>query len=279
MTLPDARGVRHRWVDLPTGVRMHVAEAGPDDGPPVLCLHGWPQHWYAWREVMPALADDGYRVLAPDMRGFGWSDAPRDGDFRKERLADDALALLDAEGIERVGLIGHDWGAWTGFLLCAREPERVSAFLALAIARPWQPAMRWLANAPRLAYQWPLAAPILGPALVRRGGYVEAMLRGGAGPGFRWDPGVLRSFVERQGPAASSALYRHIYTRELRDRIGDRAPELPMPVELLVGSHEKVLDGALVSDAEMVPGAGHFLVDERPALVIERARAILTACA
>ena len=70
VTLPDIAGLRHDYVNA-AGLRMHVVEAGPPDGPPVLVLHGWPQHWYQWRHQIPALADAGYRVIVPDLRGFG----------------------------------------------------------------------------------------------------------------------------------------------------------------------------------------------------------------
>src|SRR4051794_20779483 len=110
--LPSLPGIRHTEHDLPTGVRVHVAEAGPVDGPPVLCLHGWPQHWWMWRGVIPRLSDR-HRLICPDLRGFGWSGWPADGDFHKPRLADDAAALLDVLGIERADVMGHDWGAWS----------------------------------------------------------------------------------------------------------------------------------------------------------------------
>src|SRR4051812_13601452 len=124
LPLPELPGVRHAFHELPTGVRLHVAEAGPADAAPVLCLHGWPQHWLIWRRVVPLL-DGEYRLICPDHRGFGWSDWPRDRDFRKQRLADDAVALLDALGIERAHVLGHDWGGWTGLLLGTGSPERV----------------------------------------------------------------------------------------------------------------------------------------------------------
>src|SRR5688572_10298658 len=92
---PPLPGVTHRFLDLDTGVRLHVAEAGPRDATPVLALHGWPQHWWAWRRVIPLLSGE-YRLIAPDLRGFGWSEHPADGDFTKQRMADDAVALLDA---------------------------------------------------------------------------------------------------------------------------------------------------------------------------------------
>src|SRR4051794_16258822 len=83
---PHVDGVTHRWVKA-RGLDFHVAEAGEGEDV-VLCLHGWPQHWYEWRHLMPALAGAGHRVLAMDLRGFGWSDAPREG-YEKENMADD----------------------------------------------------------------------------------------------------------------------------------------------------------------------------------------------
>src|SRR5262245_64493924 len=101
--IPSIEGVEHTFHEIPTGVRIHVAAIGPRDAPAVLALHGWPQHWWVWRDVMRALETE-LRIVAPDMRGFGWSGWPADGDFRKQRVADDALALLDALGLEQVRL-------------------------------------------------------------------------------------------------------------------------------------------------------------------------------
>ncbi|HZG48918.1 MAG TPA: alpha/beta fold hydrolase, partial [Thermoleophilaceae bacterium] len=86
--LPPVAGVTHRSVEV-RGVRLHVAEAG--EGPPLLLLHGWPQHWWCWRLVVPLL-QDRYRLVMPDLRGHGWSGAPRDG-YEKEQLATDLLGL------------------------------------------------------------------------------------------------------------------------------------------------------------------------------------------
>ena len=89
---PPVEGVEHRYVEA-RGLRFHVAEAGPPEADPLLALHGWPQHWYEWRRQIPALAEH-YRVIVPDLRGFGWSDAPPDG-YDKENMATDVLALID----------------------------------------------------------------------------------------------------------------------------------------------------------------------------------------
>jgi len=85
--------------------------------------------------VIPRLAER-HRVLAPDLRGWGWSDAPR-GDYAKATFAADTLALMDAEGLGRVSLVGHDWGGYVAFLLALRHPERIERMVGLDIAPPW----------------------------------------------------------------------------------------------------------------------------------------------
>ena len=132
--MPHVDGVTHRDVEA-AGIRFHVAEAG--EGEPVVLLHGWPQNWYCWRKVMPLLAPER-RVICPDMRGFGWSDAPP-GRYDKQTMADDLIALLDALELERVDLIAHDWGAWAGFIACLDHPERIRRYLALNMYAPWPP--------------------------------------------------------------------------------------------------------------------------------------------
>ena len=132
---PTLDSIRHDFVDA-AGLRMHVVEAGPPDGEPVLVLHGWPQNWYQWRHQIPALAGAGYRVIVPDLRGFGQTDAPPDG-YGKENMATDVLNLMDAMGLERVRLLAHDWGGWIAFILCVRAPERFSRYVALNIPHLW----------------------------------------------------------------------------------------------------------------------------------------------
>ena len=118
--MPHVEGVSHRYVEA-GDLLMHVAEAG--SGPVMVMLHGWPQHWYEWRHLIPQLAKHR-RLLMPDLRGFGWSEAPPGG-YKKEEMAADVASALDALEIEEYELVGHDWGAYIGFLLALREPQRV----------------------------------------------------------------------------------------------------------------------------------------------------------
>ncbi len=96
--MPQFPGVKHRFVDA-GDLKTHIAVAGK--GEPVVLLHGWPEHWYAWRSVIPRLTEH-HRVIALDLRGFGWTDIAWKG-FEKENMADDVIRLLDAMDIERVG--------------------------------------------------------------------------------------------------------------------------------------------------------------------------------
>jgi pimeloyl-ACP methyl ester carboxylesterase len=127
--LPEAAGFEHLVVETP-GLRTHVAVVG--EGEAVVLLHGFPQHWWQWRAVAPAIAARGYRVLCPDLRGAGWTvaDDPRVG--RETRLHD-LLALLDALGVERAHLVSHDMGAITAMQLTYEHPGRVRTAVQLAV--------------------------------------------------------------------------------------------------------------------------------------------------
>jgi pimeloyl-ACP methyl ester carboxylesterase len=280
MDPPALDGARHSRVALATGVTAHVAEVGAPDGHPVVALHGFPQHWWAWRRVARALPE--VRFLAMDVRGLGWSRRPADGDYRKARIAEDATALLDALGIERAVLLGHDWGAWAGFLAAARAPDRWRALVATGIAHPWQAPATLVRALPRLAYQPPLAAPVLGPQIVRR--VVPRLLRAAWGERATYDPAAEEIYAERyRDPAraeAASRLYRDFLLREAGRT---RLPRLRIPARLLQGTRDP-LGTALArgldrhgDDArtELLDGCGHFVPEERPDAVADAVRALL----
>lgn len=281
---PDLDGVTHRYVDL-DGTRLHVAEAG--EGPPVLMLHGWPQHWWIWRKLIPALAADR-RVICPDLRGFGWSDAPA-GRYEMQGFADDALALLDELGLDRVDLIGHDWGGYTGFLLCLDAPERIGHYLSLGVVHPWfEPPRPSPKTLKRTAYQFLLASPGIGAGVLRFAPeFVRQVLKQGSHPDMNWSEEELdcyaRSFQSREHALASAHVYRSFLTRELpRLKKGHyRSQRSSVPTRLLVGEADPVIRAdslagfELYADemsVEIVERCGHFVAEERPELVLERAR-------
>jgi pimeloyl-ACP methyl ester carboxylesterase len=123
--------IQHRFVDT-NGIRMHVAEEGA--GPLVLLCHGWPETWYSWRHQLKALAEAGYRAVAPDQRGYGRTDRPEAIDqYTLLHLVGDLVGLLDALGESNAVVVGHDWGApvaWTAALL---RPDLFRAVAALSV--------------------------------------------------------------------------------------------------------------------------------------------------
>jgi pimeloyl-ACP methyl ester carboxylesterase len=271
--LPQLEGVTHRDVTA-RGLRFHVAEAG--EGEPIVLVHGWPQHWWAWRKVVPLLAPHA-RLVMPDLRGFGWSDAPPDG-YDKRTMADDLLAVLDALGLQRVRIVGHDWGGWIAFLACMKAPERFERVLGLGISPPFgRPSPRMLLDLWRFTYMLALAAPVLGERLVSSQRFLRAMLRAPAGA-FSDDD--LRAFADvLSQPArarASVQLYRTFVLREAAARARGR---LQVPGRLIVGERDPVVRPSLLASRERhadaltierVPGVGHWIPSERPDLVAER---------
>ena len=118
-------------------VRLHVVEAGPADGPVLILLHGFPEFWWTWRHQVGPLAQAGFRVIAPDMRGYDLSDAPRGIEpYHLDTLASDVVALAAACGAERFRLVGHDWGGVVAWWVAARYPERVEQLVILDAPHP-----------------------------------------------------------------------------------------------------------------------------------------------
>jgi pimeloyl-ACP methyl ester carboxylesterase len=243
--IPSLAGVTHRDVKA-RGVRFHVAEAG--SGEPVLLLHGWPQHWFCWRKIIPLLAGER-RLICPDLRGFGWSEAPP-GAYDKQSLAEDMLALLDALELERVDLIAHDWGAWIGFLLCLEHPERFAHYVALNMYSPWPdpPSPAGAMSVLRLWYQVALATPGLGHLMLSRGDFVRRVIRAGAVHPDAWDASTIDCFADvLREPArtrASVHLYRTFLLHELRPYLAGqhRHRRLTVPTLLLHGTRDLAVD-------------------------------------
>jgi pimeloyl-ACP methyl ester carboxylesterase len=279
--LPHVDGVEHHAV-LARGIRLHVATAGSPAGPPVILQHGWPQHWYEWRHLIGPLAEAGYRVIVPDLRGLGWSEYPPDEDFRKETFADDLVALCDTLGITRVRLVGHDWGAWAGWLLCLRRPDLIERAVLLSAPPPFPPdtiepaALKRLG---RLAYQVPIATPMPHAAKLAWFRNMGKLLGGKP-------PDELEAYAEplaqRSQTRASMLLYRQFLTREMPELLARKyaGQRLTVPVRFLVGEEDLFYYEGLENEAaahadapyegEVLRGVGHFIPDEARDLLRER---------
>jgi pimeloyl-ACP methyl ester carboxylesterase len=274
---PALPGVRHDYVDA-GGLRVHVALAGSPDAPPVLLVHGWPQNWWAWRHVIPTLAER-FRVIAPDLRGHGWSEAPASG-YDKEQIASDLLAVLDALAIERATWIGHDWGGWTGFLAALRAPERIERMLAVCIVHPWVKSdLRQLAVL--LSYQGPISLPFVGPRVAAP--MVRRILQVGRGAD-PLAPADVALFAEHIPSRVTVAMYRTFLTRELvplaRGRYAGAVLEVPTTV--ILGGADAVTKGTAAGPVagqpqlhvQVLERMAHWVPEQRPQAIIDWAQTI-----
>ncbi|WGL64486.1 alpha/beta hydrolase [Pseudomonas sp. CW003PS] len=142
--------IDHRLLAV-NGIELSLYSAGPKHGKPVWLLHGFPECWYAWNPQIEALAAAGYRVFAPEMRGYGASSAPADPTaYDLLTLCGDIQAAMDKLGQHEVAVVGHDWGAPVAWHLALLEPERVKALGALSVpfgGRPKRPAIEMMREA------------------------------------------------------------------------------------------------------------------------------------
>src|ERR671933_994542 len=143
-----ADGLHHRFIET-NGIRMHLVEAGI--GPLVVLLHGFPESWYSWRHQLAALAEAGFRVVAPDQRGYGQTDRPQAIEaYSIFHLVGDVVGLLDALGEERAVVVGHDWGAPVAWHTALFRPDRVRGGVGFSVpsrARGGQPPLAVLRSA------------------------------------------------------------------------------------------------------------------------------------
>jgi len=288
--MTDVTGLRSRTVTA-NGLRMHVTEIGA--GEPVLLLHGFPQSSREWAPMMEGLADRA-RLIAPDLRGAGSTEAPPSG-YDARTVLHDVIALLDELGIERVDLVGHDWGALVGFDLCLGHPDRVRRYVAIAVPAPYfdmTPALLVAMGKalPHLWFQWAIATPVLGPRLLSRGRQRLArwLLRG-----FErrpMDSADVEAYVAAlRDPArarAASKLYRGLILPAFMKimRGGYRGRVLNTPTLVLFGADDALLpkdamavrpEDAPYTTVEFVPGGAHFLVDDNPDEVARRVAGFL----
>ena len=283
---------------------LHVAyvECGPADGTPVLLVHGFPDDARTWDRLAPALAADGYRTIAPFVRGFGptrfAAGAERTGEVAA--LARDVLALADALGLERFHYIGHDWGARAGYAAAALAPRRLRSLTALAVAYGTNHASQTMPIDQTRAYwyQWYFATPRGEAELATNAHAFCRALWSYWSPNWRFDDAeydatagsfanpdflavALSSYRQRWGFAPGAAAYAG-------DRAAlERVPPIVVPTVTLMGRDDgATLPSSAVGKealftgpyrAEVLADSGHFVQREQPDAVAERVRAHLRA--
>jgi pimeloyl-ACP methyl ester carboxylesterase len=263
-----------RYIDT-GGLRQHVVTGG--DGPPLLLVHGWPQTWYAWRLVMPALARH-FQVVVPDQRGCGLSGKPDDG-YDTGTLAADLVALMDALGHRRLAVAGHDTGMWIGYALAADHPDRVDR---LAVAETPLPGV---SPSPPLFASAHLNNALWHFAFNRLAAVNDQLVAGREEIFFGWQfatkaarplPGhAVRYYIDTLSASpdalhASFAIYRALDATIAQNQ--QRATRrLAMPVLGIGGGHslrEQVADTMKLAAADVqtlvIPDCAHYPAEETP---------------
>jgi len=272
-------------------VRLHYVIAGNPDDPLVVLLHGFPEFWYSWRRQVPALADAGFRVVAPDMRGYNRSEKPHGvGSYGMDELVGDVVELIHRLDRERAHVVGHDWGGVVAWATAIREPEAVDSLAVLNAPHTgrYRELLRASAEQRRrswyaLGFQLPWLPELLLGARDCAG--VATMLRETAAPGA-FDETDLRRYREAAcRPGALTAMlnyyraaFRESIREEVRALLGKSRPtrEVGVPTLLVWGDQDAALSTELTEGlarwvpdlrVERFPEASHWVQNERPEAV------------
>lgn len=277
--------MRERLIEGAGGVRLHVVEEGDPASPhKVVLLHGFPDFWYGWRHQIPVLADSGFHVIAPDLRGYNSSDKPGEiAAYRLVHLVDDVSALIAKLGVTSVHLVGHDWGGVVAWVFAMHHPAAVRRLAILNIPHPEaiRRGRKRLKQLARLWYQGFLNLPRV-PELVLKGGRYAALrmlLNRSLKRTHALSDGDRERYLEAWSqPGALSASLN--YYRALI-RLGTGLPSPPrvaldVPTLLIWGEQEPVFLRSLAEGSResvttlkiaYVADAGHFVQQDAPAVV------------
>lgn len=275
--------------------------AGPDAGPPVILLHGWPDSAITWQDVTPALAAAGYRVIVPFLRGFGPTRFLAGDTFRSGQLTalgQDLIEFIDALGLERVALVGHDWGARAAAIATSQlqATDRVAQLVLISVGYGTNDPTQALPlkQVHNYWYHWYMALP-RGAALVRddRRAFTRYIWDAWGAPGWRlgdaafdetaqsfdnadWADVTLHSYRHRWGLAAGDARYR-----DLEGRLTP-APKISVPTLVLHGAEDRCNDPVTSAGKEaffsgryerrLLDGVGHFPQREDPVATVAALR-------
>lgn len=244
--MEDARfGVAH--LDR---IVLHYAEMGPEDGPLLILLHGFPDNCFGWRHQIPALAAAGFRVIAPDQRGYGVSGKPRGVKaYDLDELAEDVIALGRHFGEERLRVVGHDWGASVAWWLCSTRPDTMEKAAMINAPHPaiWKQAMYAdKEQRKKSRYVKMFRLRWLPEWMMRRKNYaalVEA-LEASARPGA-FEPGEWERYRKAWNEPRALTSMIHWYRALLKKDLSAPLPRIDVPVLLVWGEKDEFADPSL----------------------------------
>jgi pimeloyl-ACP methyl ester carboxylesterase len=250
------------------GVRLHVVMAGDKAGKPVVLLHGFPEFWYGWRHQIQALVKAGFRVIIPDQRGYNLSECPKGVRFyQTDELEKDIIGLLDHLGLDRVDLVGHDWGAAVAWGIAIAFPERIKRLAILNVPHP-SVMMSTLSRSPRqMLKSWYIVffqIPVLADWLMRLNHFSGAvnLLRRSGKPTTFSDEDLAeyrKAWTNSGGLTGMINWYRALARRSSRSAADIR---VHMPVLVLWGKQDVALSHEMAEKSMALCDDGKLLFFE-----------------
>ncbi len=235
-SLPSSSSLTSEYREV-NGVTLHVITAGPEDGPLVVLLHGFPDFWFGWRKQIPALVEAGFRVLVPDQRGYNLSDKPAGvRAYRISKLAGDVVALIRSEGRDSAHLVGHDWGGGVAWDCATRYPAMVDRLCVLNAPHPRVFATALATNPRQLLRSWYIFfffIPLLPEWTLGRNrqATLELLLTDSSRPGI-FHEGVMQYYHEAW--SRNGALRSMIHWYRAMPLAGPLPPKTPVRAPTLI---------------------------------------------
>jgi len=280
--LPESVAAESVFIET-NGVRLHTVQAGPEDGPLVVLLHGFPECWYGWHRQLGPLAKAGYRVVVPDQQGYNLSDKPAGvASYQLDELAADIVGLIDACGRERAIVAGHDWGAAVAWWLGLNYPDRLSQLCIVNVPHPtvFEETLRegWSQRLKSSYFLW-FQLPVLPELTTQLGDWWVARraLESTSRPGTfsRTDLDRYRLAWARPGAATGMVNWYRAAVRHRRQPVD---PQVSTPTLVLWGAEDQFLKTSMARDSlnyceegelRLVEEATHWILHEEPAAVVE----------
>ncbi len=268
----------HAYVNV-NETTLHIVQAGPEDGPLLILLHGFPEFWYGWRAQIPHFAAAGYRVWVPDQRGYNLSAKPRGLDaYRIDELAADVVGLIDAAGQERAYLVGHDWGAAVAWWTAVSYPERLHKLGILNVPHPVVMSQHLQQSPAQLRKSWYMfffQLPWVPEAATRAANWRSGVsaLQGSSRPGTFSAEDIARYRLAWGRPRAFTSMinwYRAMLQRPPQDVHDVR---VRVPTLIIWGVQDMFLDHEMVEPSialcdngryVLIPEATHWVQHEEP---------------
>jgi pimeloyl-ACP methyl ester carboxylesterase len=273
---------QHRDI-ITNGIRMHYVTQG--EGPLIVLLHGFPEFWYSWRHQIPFLADHGYTVVAPDLRGYNDTEKPHTG-YDVQTLTRDIVGLIKGLGREKAIIVGHDWGGALAWVFAMRYPQMTERLIILNAPHPWafMRELRTFKQLRKFWYAFFFQIPWLPEYLLSRNHaqLIAQAIYASAVQKSAFPPEVLLRYREAMSKPGAMTASINYYRASLRNTLNLRPGRAPtgrtasiisIPTLLIWGEQDVALDIALTRGLEQwvpsiqihrIPDSGHWVQQEKP---------------